>query len=183
MANGWQALLSKESVVGSPYTTETELSDDDEFLILVCDGVSHPSLCFRAALASDASLHLLSYATLPPIKKPSIWSETPARSKKQAANSSNTLYVSPPITSPSSSSSFPYLQDRSSSKQCSTPTASQISFRQFSCFQVCQVAFPAISMLSPKRCFGECRMECFLTVPPDHLVSREHASAESIALT
>lgn len=30
----------KEFVVGAPYTTETELSDDDEFLILACDGVS-----------------------------------------------------------------------------------------------------------------------------------------------
>lgn len=30
----------KEFVVGAPYTTETELCDDDEFLILACDGVS-----------------------------------------------------------------------------------------------------------------------------------------------
>lgn len=29
----------KEFVVGSPYTTETQLCDDDEFLILACDGV------------------------------------------------------------------------------------------------------------------------------------------------
>ncbi|KAI5114980.1 hypothetical protein M0805_004952, partial [Coniferiporia weirii] len=29
----------KDFVVGSPYTTETELSDDDEFLIIACDGV------------------------------------------------------------------------------------------------------------------------------------------------
>ena len=29
----------KEFVVGAPYTTETELSDDDEFMILACDGV------------------------------------------------------------------------------------------------------------------------------------------------
>jgi protein phosphatase PTC1 len=29
----------KEFVVGSPYTTETELCDEDEFLILACDGV------------------------------------------------------------------------------------------------------------------------------------------------
>ncbi|EIN12062.1 PP2C-domain-containing protein [Punctularia strigosozonata HHB-11173 SS5] len=29
----------KEFVVGAPYTTETELSDDDEFLILACDGL------------------------------------------------------------------------------------------------------------------------------------------------
>jgi len=30
----------KEFVVGSPYTTETELFDEDEFVILACDGVS-----------------------------------------------------------------------------------------------------------------------------------------------
>lgn len=29
----------KEFVVGSPYTTETELCQEDEFLILACDGV------------------------------------------------------------------------------------------------------------------------------------------------
>ncbi|KAF7376149.1 Phosphatase 2C like protein [Mycena sanguinolenta] len=29
----------KEFVVGAPYTTETELCDDDEFLILACDGL------------------------------------------------------------------------------------------------------------------------------------------------
>lgn len=32
----------KEFVVGSPYTTETELCDEDEFLILACDGVRCP---------------------------------------------------------------------------------------------------------------------------------------------
>jgi protein phosphatase PTC1 len=30
----------KEFVVGSPYTTETELTENDPFLILACDGVS-----------------------------------------------------------------------------------------------------------------------------------------------
>ena len=30
----------KEFVVGAPYTTETELTEDDELLILACDGVS-----------------------------------------------------------------------------------------------------------------------------------------------
>ena len=29
----------KEFVVGSPYTTETELSEEDEFLVIACDGV------------------------------------------------------------------------------------------------------------------------------------------------
>lgn len=31
----------KEFVVGAPYTTETELCSEDEFLILACDGVGH----------------------------------------------------------------------------------------------------------------------------------------------
>lgn len=31
----------KEFVVGAPYTTETQLCEDDEFLILACDGVSN----------------------------------------------------------------------------------------------------------------------------------------------
>ena len=30
----------KEFVVGSPFTTETALDDQDEFLIVACDGVS-----------------------------------------------------------------------------------------------------------------------------------------------
>jgi protein phosphatase PTC1 len=30
----------KEFVVGAPYTTETALDSDDEFLIVACDGVS-----------------------------------------------------------------------------------------------------------------------------------------------
>jgi protein phosphatase PTC1 len=33
----------KEFVVGAPYTTETELCEEDEFLILACDGVCHLS--------------------------------------------------------------------------------------------------------------------------------------------
>lgn len=35
----------KEFVVGSPYTTETTLGDNDEFLIVACDGVSPVPLC------------------------------------------------------------------------------------------------------------------------------------------
>ena len=30
----------KEFIVGSPYTTETTLADDDDLLIIACDGVS-----------------------------------------------------------------------------------------------------------------------------------------------
>lgn len=33
----------KEFVVGSPYTTETTLGDEDDFLIVACDGVSRLS--------------------------------------------------------------------------------------------------------------------------------------------
>lgn len=37
----------KEFVVGSPYTTETQLCDEDEFLILACDGVgSSPRVAY-----------------------------------------------------------------------------------------------------------------------------------------
>lgn len=32
--------VMKEFVVGNPFTTETELTANDEFLILACDGVS-----------------------------------------------------------------------------------------------------------------------------------------------
>lgn len=39
----------KEFVVGAPYTTETELTDDDEFLILACDGVRSSSHCESAS--------------------------------------------------------------------------------------------------------------------------------------
>lgn len=42
----------KEFVVGSPYTTETQLCDDDEFLILACDGVR--TLPLTCACLSDA---------------------------------------------------------------------------------------------------------------------------------
>lgn len=39
----------KEFVVGAPYTTETELCEEDEFLILACDGVrSFPHLLSHA---------------------------------------------------------------------------------------------------------------------------------------
>lgn len=34
----------KEFVVGSPYTTETTLGPDDDFLIVACDGVRVPFL-------------------------------------------------------------------------------------------------------------------------------------------
>ena len=40
----------KEFVVGAPYTTETELTEDDEMLILACDGVSSSPLQKRISL-------------------------------------------------------------------------------------------------------------------------------------
>lgn len=36
----------KEFVVGSPYTTETTLGAEDEFLIVACDGVRRHFLSF-----------------------------------------------------------------------------------------------------------------------------------------
>lgn len=41
----------KEFVVGAPYTTETELAEEDEFIILACDGVSYTT---RDSGAADA---------------------------------------------------------------------------------------------------------------------------------
>ncbi|KAF9060651.1 phosphatase 2C-like domain-containing protein [Rhodocollybia butyracea] len=59
----------KEFVVGAPYTTETELCDEDEFLILACDGL-WDVIGDQAAVnqiktmndAQTASNHLLRYA-------------------------------------------------------------------------------------------------------------------------
>ncbi|EPQ57027.1 protein phosphatase 2C [Gloeophyllum trabeum ATCC 11539] len=59
----------KEFVVGSPYTTETELCEDDEFLILACDGLwdviddqSAVDLVRDVEDAQEASQKLLDYA-------------------------------------------------------------------------------------------------------------------------
>jgi len=59
----------KEFVVGSPYTTETELCEEDEFLILACDGLwdvagdqQAVDLIREIPDAQEASKILLSYA-------------------------------------------------------------------------------------------------------------------------
>ncbi|KAF8908754.1 phosphatase 2C-like domain-containing protein [Mucidula mucida] len=59
----------KEFVVGAPYTTETELCDDDEFLILACDGLwdvasdqAAVDLVREISDAQTASQKLLKYA-------------------------------------------------------------------------------------------------------------------------
>ncbi|KAG6830171.1 hypothetical protein H0H92_001900 [Tricholoma furcatifolium] len=59
----------KEFVVGSPYTTETELCDEDEFLVLACDGLwdvandqSAIDLVREIPDAQVASAKLLKYA-------------------------------------------------------------------------------------------------------------------------
>lgn len=53
----------KEFVVGSPYTTETSLSDEDTFLIVACDGVS--ILNYEVYAEGDAMLTwcIFSYGT------------------------------------------------------------------------------------------------------------------------
>lgn len=43
----------KEFVVGSPYTTETTLDDQDEFLIVACDGVGR---AFRFRFSAEECL-------------------------------------------------------------------------------------------------------------------------------
>jgi protein phosphatase PTC1 len=45
----------KEFVVGAPYTTETELCEDDELLILACDGVSRFLFVHHFLLAYHSS--------------------------------------------------------------------------------------------------------------------------------
>lgn len=42
----------KEFVVGSPYTTETALDENDEFLIVACDGVSLFMSLFKPQMMS-----------------------------------------------------------------------------------------------------------------------------------
>ncbi|KAM6502287.1 Protein phosphatase 2C (PP2C)-like domain containing protein [Amanita muscaria] len=61
----------KEFVVGAPYTTETELCEDDEFLVLACDGLwdvisdqGAVELVQDVQDAQEASEMLLSYALL-----------------------------------------------------------------------------------------------------------------------
>ena len=47
----------KDLVTGHPYTTETVIQPDiDEFLILACDGVSHPSVLLWSLLIDDIQL-------------------------------------------------------------------------------------------------------------------------------
>ena len=46
----------KEFVVGAPYTTETELTEDDELLILACDGVRNKN---RTAIQVAAAVAIL----------------------------------------------------------------------------------------------------------------------------
>lgn len=58
----------KDLVTGHPYTTETVIQpDQDEFLILACDGVSYP-IPSCACLANVGS-----FGTFAPTKKQSIW--------------------------------------------------------------------------------------------------------------
>lgn len=61
----------KDLVTGHPYTTETVIQpDQDEFLILACDGVSDIPQRFEHILTNS------SCGMYVPIRKPSIWSET-----------------------------------------------------------------------------------------------------------
>lgn len=59
----------KEFVVGAPYTTETTLDDDDEFLIVACDGVSC-TLCKGACHLGTDALVRISCGMLRRTKKP-----------------------------------------------------------------------------------------------------------------
>lgn len=46
----------KEFVVGSPYTTETTLGEDDDFLIIACDGVGDVSAWRMEECNADVGL-------------------------------------------------------------------------------------------------------------------------------
>lgn len=52
----------KEFVVGSPYTSEMELTQEDEFLIIACDGVCFHSPSYRLSVPLTMCL-ILSYGT------------------------------------------------------------------------------------------------------------------------
>ena len=57
----------KEFVVGNPYTTETELTENDPFLILACDGVSHILICtlnFFFLNISRLFIHIYSFVSV-----------------------------------------------------------------------------------------------------------------------
>lgn len=63
----------KEFVVGSPFTTETELGDDDELLIIACDGVrtlTQPEARFRSMNTHTAFIITHSYGTSLKTKPP-----------------------------------------------------------------------------------------------------------------
>lgn len=71
----------KDLVTGHPYTTETVIqADQDEFLILACDGVSFETLRYT----SDANIS--SFGTSVPIKKLWIWSAEFKTHKKRPRN-------------------------------------------------------------------------------------------------
>jgi len=58
----------KEFVVGSPYTTETTLGPEDDYLIIACDGVR----CRLLVSSLELSMNLMhSYGTYVKIKKQS----------------------------------------------------------------------------------------------------------------
>lgn len=79
----------KEFVVGSPYTTETELSDEDEFLILACDGVR--LIAFSLPSSILIVFWSCSYGMSRTIKVPSTLSERSTMHRKQAVDSCNML--------------------------------------------------------------------------------------------
>lgn len=85
----------KEFVVGAPYTTETELTDDDEFLILACDGV-----CSLIQLDPHSYSHLIPrrFGMSSTIKLPPTSFEASKILRKQANYWSARLYDSTPMT-------------------------------------------------------------------------------------
>lgn len=83
----------KEFVVGSPYTTETTLGPDDDFLIVACDGVSgRACLCTASAeLTGSVCVRARSYGTSAKTKKPSTLSKISVTLKKRRKRCSSML--------------------------------------------------------------------------------------------
>ena len=67
----------KDFVVGAPYTTETELSEEDQFLIMACDGVSQLARVNDIMLTSFFSFWMSSLISWR-------WTSSWARSQKKA---------------------------------------------------------------------------------------------------
>ena len=85
----------KDFVVGAPYTTETELSVHDEFLIIACDGVRPIHSFFYCLFVAFTTFGLCSSGMLPRIKRPlisSVINQTRNRWRNSSSNMPSTSF-------------------------------------------------------------------------------------------